>query len=249
MDIKQMLDNLANHQSHVDLLEMQKRELLDQVKVPQEVLSAQEAANARRASVEAELMRTTNNLNQQRNILLAEIVDPQLPPEYMAAMKEAQEKRQKINDEFSQKIEAEARAAHAKKLAIDEELQNSISDVYAQVEQRRVEIQAEFSGQAEAAKKNIEKLTKEIKDAVIKAKDSFKGTSLHAIYAKGRTTWKTDLLDDVYFKVVKVKNQLYELATQYPDLVGISTDVLSSIELMEKARKVGDPSVSIKALK
>ncbi len=50
-EIKQKLDDLADYQAHRDLLEMDKRKLLDEVKIPEEVQAIVSAGMKRMAEV------------------------------------------------------------------------------------------------------------------------------------------------------------------------------------------------------
>lgn len=80
------------------------------------------------------------------------------------------------------------------------------------------EIALEFSPKQEALSEKIAALLEEVKTAVIAEGETVKGGALQAVYAKGRVTWDGKKLDGM----------------------------MSLIPQLEDARKVGEPSVSIR---
>ena len=52
--IEKMLDQLGEWEAQAALLEMDKRRLLDEVKIPDEVLAAQDEANKKRQAIDGE---------------------------------------------------------------------------------------------------------------------------------------------------------------------------------------------------
>lgn len=91
----------------------------------------------------------------------------------------------------------------------------------AEVKARMAEIEAEFSGKAETAVQNIATLTDEIKAAVVNNGSSVKGSFLHAVWTKGRSSWDDKALTG------------YMVA--HPEISAF--------------RKEGSPSVSIRGVK
>ena len=87
-----------------------------------------------------------------------------------------------------------------------------------EIKARLDEIDAEFDPQNDSIEVAIDALTTNIKAEVITTGASVKGTHLQAVYTKGRVSWDTKIIEG--------------LAVVFPDL--------------EKARKIGDPSVSIR---
>ena len=87
-----------------------------------------------------------------------------------------------------------------------------------EVRQRMAEIEAEFSGKAEAVNENIAALEAEIKADVLTGGKTVKGATLMAVWSKGRVTWDAKSLDG--------------FAVAHPEIL--------------YARKEGDPSVSIR---
>jgi hypothetical protein len=218
MNTNELLDQLAEFQAQADYLELKRQELLSGVQVPAEVLSAQDAANKRRQQIASDLWSNQNAINAERSEYLAAVNEPALPPEYVAAMNAVRAERQRIMQECDLRLQAEQTKATALQAQIEKELQAKVSDVYRQVETRKSEINSEFSEKADAVKNNIDDLTKRIKDEVASAGQSVKGKMFHAVYVKGRVTWNTDMLDG--------------MVIAFPAL--------------EKARKVGQPSVTIR---
>ena len=87
-----------------------------------------------------------------------------------------------------------------------------------EIKARLDEIDAEFDPQNDSIEVAIDALTTNIKAEVIATGASVKGAHLQAVYTKGRVSWDTKMLDG--------------LAIVFPKL--------------EEARKIGDPSVSIR---
>jgi phage host-nuclease inhibitor protein Gam len=79
--------------------------------------------------------------------------------------------------------------------AIQYEVEAQTKDVYAALAQRKSEIEAEFSGKAEAVDENIKKLTEDIKTEVKNLHYTVSGKSLQAVYVKGKKSWIPQRLD------------------------------------------------------
>jgi hypothetical protein len=220
MSIPEMLDQLSDFQAQIDLLEIQKRELLDAVKVPAEVLAAQDEANKRRQKLDAEFWERQKAADQLKREALAAVPDPQMPPEFVAALEAARLRRAEIEAEFKQTADKDTQASREAKAKVDEALQTQIRDVYNQVETRKAEIAAEFAGKAEAASEHIARLTAEIKTEVAKVGATVKGKHYQAVYVKGRTTWNLEMLEGM----------------------------IAILPQIEKARKVGVPSVTLRRI-
>jgi len=129
-------------------------------------------------------------------------------------------KRKAVDEAAKLKFDEIEKAMTAKKLEIRASVEAQTRDVYAALNQRKAEIEAEFAGKAEAVDENIDKLTAEVKDDIKAFGASVKSEYYHGVYVKGRVTWNTDMLDG--------------LITVIPQL--------------EKARKVGDPSVTLRKI-
>ena len=166
MNIKQLLDQLSDYQAQVAFLDMQKQELLDEVKIPAEVLAAQDEANKRRQAIDSTLYAAQKEINAQCRAVVADIVKPELPPEYIEAMAAYNAQVDDANSQASFRSEQEQKRATEAKARLDAELQAKVADVYNQVATRKQEINIEFTEKASGANDNIAKLTAEIKDAV-----------------------------------------------------------------------------------
>jgi hypothetical protein len=220
MTIQEQLDLLSDYQSQIDLLNLQKQELLDGVQIPAEVLAAQDEAIKRRLKLDTEFWERQKAAEQLKIEALAAVPDPEMPPEFVAALEAARLRRGEIEAQFNQTANDDLRALREAKAKVDDDLQLQIRDVYNQVEQRKAEISAEFAGKVEAANANIAKLTAAVKAEVIKAGQTVKGKFLQAVYVKGRVTWDTAKLDGLMILLPQLKD----------------------------ARKEGEPSITIRRI-
>jgi hypothetical protein len=218
--IEQMLDQLAEYQAQADLLTLDKQKLIDAVKIPDEVLKAQDEANKARQAVDSLLFATQKEINAQCRAVVADLDEPKLPPEYVEAMAAYRAQVEDANSQASYRSEQEQKRSAEKKAQIDADLQAKVSDVYAQVATRKLEISAEFDDKIDAAKNNVEKLTAHIKAETKAHGKTVKGQFYQAVYVKGRVTWITDMLDG--------------MIVAFPALA--------------KARKEGEPSVTLRKI-
>jgi len=204
--IEQKLDTLAEFHAQKDLLEIDKRKLLDDVKIPAEVEAVVNEGIKAMADIENSMRTTAKTFDALIEKELSEIV---IPDELTTKLADLDRQRTKLMNEFSD-IEKQRIMINAKKRANDDILTDSINirkrglqaeieaktkAVYAQVAQRKLEIEAEFSGKAEDVEENIKKLEAEIKAEVKAGKKSVKGKFFHAVYVSGRITWNTDKME------------------------------------------------------
>lgn len=218
MNTEQLLDRLAEYQAQADLLEMDKRRLLDEVKIPAEVLAAQDEANKKRQEADSLSFQLQCAINKECREAISAVADPEMPAEFVAALAAARAKREGIEHEFDRQANVVRDNAAALKLKIDADLNTKVEDVYDQVSRRKSDIVAEFDYKAASVLDNIAKLTADIKAAVKAEGKTVKGQFYQAVYVKGRVTWITDMLDGMIIV--------------FPAL--------------EKARKVGEPSVTLR---
>ena len=204
--IKQKLDTLADFYSQKDALELHKRELLDDVKVPAEIEQIVKSGMKAAQDAEAEIRKSMSALNSRIDEEAAVIKIPaevkaQLDAldaqraEVMATVKEIEAQRQVI---LSKKRENETLLQSAIKTAVSDiqmQIEQQTRDVYATITQRKNDIEIEFRGKAEDVEANIKKLEAEIKADVKATGASVKGKFFHAVYVKGRVTWNTDKMD------------------------------------------------------
>jgi hypothetical protein len=188
-EIKNMLDTLADWQARRDLLDADKRALLEDVKVPEEVEQIVSAGMKRIAALE---YREDAEYEAQIKAELDAVV---IPDEIKAQLAEIDQKRAAIMEKKRRYELAEASRIEAQKRAIQEEIKAQTQAVYDGVAQRKREIEAEFSGKAEAIDENIKRLTDEIKAEVRNLGATVKSTHFQAVYVKGRVTWDTSKMD------------------------------------------------------
>ena len=218
--ITEKLTQLTEFYAQRDLLELNKSDLLDAVKVPAEVQAAQDEADKRTREYDSQLARVRDICAQEKETELAEVTEPELPAEFVKALEDARNKRAAIERRYAELFTNEIQAANSAKQEVFNRLQVQTSAIFAQVESRKREIADEFGEKAQAVDANIASLTDEIKRDTISARQSVKGGAFHAVYVKGRVTWNTDMLDG--------------MVIAFPAL--------------EKARKVGAPSVTIRKI-
>lgn len=204
--IQNKLDMLAEFYSQKDALEMTKRDLLNEIQVPAEVEAIVKNGMARQAEMEENTRRAIKTNNAKLDQEISAIV---IPDELKSALAEIDRQRAEIMANF-QEIEKQKSAIIAKqradeseemkelaicKRALLEEIEAQTRGVYDAINQRKLEIEAEFSGKAEDVEDNIKKLEADIKANVKANGASVKGKFFHAVYVKGRVTWNTDKMD------------------------------------------------------
>jgi hypothetical protein len=218
MNVETMLDTLAEYQAQADYLALEKQRLIDEVKIPAEVLAAQDEANRSRQLIDARLWTRQRAQNEEKEAALSERTKPDLPPEYADAMESYRLNGVAIERRFDAIMQEDQKRIAEEKAKIDADLQAQIAEVYNQVAVRKQEINAEFDDKASGVLDNIAKLTADIKAEVVKVGHSVKGSVYQAVYVKGRVTWITDMLDGMMIA--------------FPELA--------------KARKEGAPSVTLR---
>jgi hypothetical protein len=192
LEIKQKLDTLAEYQSHRDLLDADKRNLLEEVKVPDEVQAIVSAGMKQIGEVEMSFIPLLKEYEEEADAQLMKIV---IPDEIKTALMELDRKRKAVQDEQQAK-NADVRAKiQAAKATIQTEVDAATQGVYTALAARKAEIDAEFAGKAEAVDENIRKLTKDIKAAVSTFGLTVKGSFLMATFGEGRKTWFPKRLD------------------------------------------------------
>ncbi|MCX6057767.1 MAG: hypothetical protein NTW69_06420 [Chloroflexi bacterium] len=204
--IKQKLDTLAEFYSQKDALELSKRELLDEVKVPAEIEQIVSEGMKEAEQADSEYGNSITLFSKQINERIASVVIPQ---EYKDALAELDRQRAEIISRMGE-VEQEKRAIkselddysnrqqqfhNTRKNEIRAKIDRQTRDVYAAINQRKDDIEAEFRGKAQDVDANIKKLEAEIKADVKAAGSSVKGQFFHAVYVKGRVTWNTDKMD------------------------------------------------------
>ena len=247
MNTIEKLNALAEYQAQIDLLNIQKQELLDQVQIPEEIQTIKAEGEKRNREIDKQLQDKFDLLNVERKEMLAAVV---VPPEVQAIFDAVMRRRNQIDDAIQISKEEATTWANDKKAQNEAEFFPKINTLFAQIAQRKSEINTEFEDKTSGALDNIAKLTAEIKAEVTQLGESVKGTSYQAVYSKGRTTWKTDILDDVYFALNAIKALLFEpgFLTDAGALPTACAKVSEVIKSLEKARHVGEPSIAIRKI-
>lgn len=191
-EIKSKLDQLSDFQAHRDLLDADKRALLDEVKVPEEVQTIVSAGMRQMSEVEISLNPLAKEYEAEYQAALAAIV---VPEEIKAALAEIDKKRAEVLALRHVHDDAIFASVTTRKAEIQASVEAQTADVYKAIAQRKAEIEAEFAGKAEAVDDNIRKLTEEIKAEVKTLGSSVKADHFHAIYVKGRITWDASKMD------------------------------------------------------
>jgi hypothetical protein len=240
------LNTYAEFLVQADLLAMNKRKLLEEVAIPDEVLQAQDEANKARQAADSELWKRQRIQNDQKTALLSERVKPNLPIEYVEAMEAYRLAGVEIEKRFDEEMQADQKMIAEKKAKIDTDLQAAVADVYKQVQERKQAIEAEFSDKEQAVNKNAETLFNDIKQDVKVLKSTVKGDFYQAQYVKGRITWITDKMDGIFFTLHDIQRDLECYVVLNQELKHVWLAVTDVIADFTAARKEGDPSVTIK---
>lgn len=190
--IKTKLDRLAEYHSQKDSIDAAKRAMLDEVKVPAEILALQADAAAKAKAIYYGEQNLIASLNAKCDMELEEI---QIPDEIKAALAEIDRKRNLVNAYRRAKELEYNSTAMEKRAIIDSEMQAKTAQVYADLAQRKRDIEAEFAGKLDAVDANIKALEAEVKQDAKAHGSTVKGKYFSAIYVKGRVTWNTDMLD------------------------------------------------------
>jgi hypothetical protein len=236
--IRQVLDRLAETEAQIDVLQMQKRELLDAVTIPEEIQALQDEMIQRKRTYEEEYQSIVQALNAERMERVAKVV---VPAEVLKIFEQVEAQRKAIEDEIEGRKQEAYQAALTRQQALEAAMGEDVAKVFQEVAQRKSEIEAEFGTQEERAKENVDSLTLKAKKSTEEYGETVKGAYRMAVYTKGRTTWTTDILDGIYFRL----NDLLEDLDTASDVWG---RVKSVIIDMSKARHVGKPSVSIRKI-
>lgn len=232
-----LLDQYADYLAQSDALEIEKRRLLAENKVPADVQAIVE-----RGDNEADALTIAPADAQTIRELRAALDAVQIPEEIRAAYAEFLDRRASIQ---TQLMEAEGEASkrlHERRSAIRAEARERVRAVFEEVENRRREIDAEFSEKASAVAVNVEDIRRKIKALVTQAKKSARGKLFQAVYQKGRITWETDVLDGILHILIRLEAQTH-------DAPEINLAIVDAIGKLTGARHEGEPSVTIRGVK
>jgi phage host-nuclease inhibitor protein Gam len=254
--IEQKLDRLAEFEAQKTIIEMDKKRLMDEIKVPDEILQLQNESNRQTQAFESSMH---NRTDTKRKEVYAKLEAIQVPAEVRAIFDEIARQRAEVEKELEQAAEESKRMAMDYRSKLFAETQAKTERVYKDLATRKAEIEAEFAGRTDALSANIEALRNEIKDDVIDdasiklSKDleaddlSVKGKFYHAVYSRGRITWekKIDRLPRKFADVIAEIDSFVVMADELSTLRKMVSDIAS---IFMSARKEGDPSVAIKKI-
>lgn len=238
-----MLDLLAEYEAQRDSLDAKKSALLAENKVPAEIQAI--VADGTRRMNDASAIDDTfeNALNAELSALV-------IPEEIREKLFEIDAARTEIEQRRATR-RAELQSEQQKRRAeIQNEINAATAEVYAKVASKKAEIEAEFSESLDAVNQNIEFLKKKIKDGTIAAGETKKGKFWQSVFVKGRTTWITDRIDDVYFSANAILKLLDRIALneEGASILDARKELSDAIGVLEKARKVGAPSTMLKRI-
>jgi len=187
------LDLLAEFYSQKDSIDAQKRALLEEVKVPAEIIQVMNDGNKRIYEYEKNIQ---NSIEQTRKEIQAKLDAIKIPDEIRLAYEEIQHQRELITAYQIDMKDKYQEAIFAKRNEIQAEMQAQTEQVYADLDNRKHEIEAEFSGKLDAVDENISKLKAEIEADVLKRGKTATGKYKMAVWNKGRVgTWNSGKLD------------------------------------------------------
>ena len=229
--------------------------MLNEIKVPAEVIEVQNRANDLAQKYAASQQRKIDQLRAECAAKLAEI---QIPPEVAEILKQIDHQRGMVRV-FQEAQERDIlKAIEEKRAELFEQAKRETEQVYKDLAERKAEIEAEFAGKEADAAANIAKLEAEIKKDVIEraskkleedidADDlSVKSAHFHAVYNRGRVTWKTDNLDKLGKRFAAIVAEIDTFVAMTEELAGIRKKVSEIARIVMEARKEGEPSVSIR---
>jgi len=254
--IEKKLEKLTEFRAARDMIEFQKRALMDEVKVPAEVLEVQNRANDAAQKYAAAQQRKIDELRAECAAKMAEI---EVPAEVAEVLKRIDHQRGMVRVFQEQQEKTMRDAIDAKRAELFEASKHETENVYSDLAARKAEIEAEFAGKERDADINIANLEKEIKaDIIARAAEkiaedieaddlSIKGGLYHAVYARGRVTWKAESLDKVIKKLAEVTREIDAFVAN--DQLGTIRKMVSdAVMVMMKSRKEGDPSVALRKI-
>lgn len=186
------LDTLADYEEKRDNIEAEKKKLLDDVQTPQEIKEIIRAGQIANSKADNDLLRYIEELNKQAN---AELDKIQIPDEVKELLADIDRQRNKIRADISKKVADQTSITNNIKLQNATETQIQTQSVFDQLEQRRKDIEAEFSGFRKAVNENIDKLKNEIISAVKQIGYTVQGSKYMAVYVKGKKSWNAKRLD------------------------------------------------------
>ena len=202
-DIVAKLDQLAEFEANRDAIEEEKRKLLEEVKVPEEVEAIMAAGMKQMDEVE---IRYQPALKAHREQITADLAKVVIPDEIKEALAEIDKQRSRIQEFDALQTAAIREQINNDRLELQAKIQAQTHQVYADIAIRKAEIEIEFSGKKQAVAANIEKLKAEIKAGTKEIGYTVEGAHYQAIYVKGKKTWNAKRLDVYVEKNPEIKS-------------------------------------------
>lgn len=190
--IVENLDRLAEFHNQKDAIELKKRELLDDIKIPSEVEAVIKDGMERMRLLDDTFQTEQKRYGVEIRAKLDAIV---IPDEIKSALAEIDAKRAAILAEQQAHDADIFEKIKQAKASLQAEIEAQTRGVYDEVANRKAEIEAEFIGSANAVDENIRKLENEIKADTERAGKTIKGKFFMAVYSKGRITWNTAMME------------------------------------------------------
>jgi len=256
-EIESKLDQLAEFYSQKDSIEAQKRALMDENKVPAEVLAVNQRANEEAQAFASAQNKKAEAIRAECAAKLKEIV---IPDEVKAVIEKIDSERRLVMAYQEAKEREIMQAAEQKRAELFAQSQAQTAQVYADIEQRKREIAEEFAGKEQDAAANIAKLESEIKDDVKKraakkleedldADDlSVKSALYHAVYSRGRITWEAKRLDKLPKKLAEATAEIDSFVAMTEELSSLRKRISDIAWILSDARKEGEPSVALRKI-
>jgi chromosome segregation ATPase len=192
IEIKNLLNDLSEYHARRDLVEYDKKKLIEDVKYPEEIESVIKKYNDKKKEIAEQAEREMEEMNAAFKELYDDI---EVPPEVKEIVEKIELKRMELSNKHHNELDEKRRAMNRALFQIDMEIQEKTKDVFRDMHRKIDEINAEFTGKYEAATENINKLEDKIKVAVKALGHSVKGDHYHAVLSPGRITWNTDKME------------------------------------------------------
>jgi hypothetical protein len=183
INIAELLDQYADFQSQIDLLTMDQKKLLDEVKIPDEIQAISDQADYNKGEVLRNYWENVHALENKKAEVLRNIT---VPPEIQEALNKVLEQREDVTREYNEELQKLEEARALKLATVDHDFMPKVQEVYRQVDQRKQEIALEFAGKVQAAQKNLKDLEARIRAETIKVKETVRGKMFRCEYTPGR---------------------------------------------------------------
>ena len=218
-EIEYKLDLLAEFHSQKDSIDAKKRALLDDVKVPAEVLQVMNDGNMRIQAYEANQRKA---IEKTREEIQAKLDAIKIPDEIRLAYEEINHQRELITAFQHAKQNEYQDAIFAKRNEIQAEMQAQTAQVYADLAKRKQDIEIEFAGKIDDVDGNIAKLKAEIEADVLAHGKTVTGKYKQAVWNKGRVgSWNSGKLDGLALimpAIAECRNQGGEPTVTFRDV-------------------------------